>query len=200
MRTGLTSGPSAAEKKANDKKTAAANAKRYSQKVITGGSQNTYNVASGRNVTLDNGKLYENGISYSLNESNGRYESHTGARNYYTLGDVNPPPAAAAAPSAPARSSGGGGGSSRPSGGTASYGTTNPSAGNTGSQPLDATTAALMEMIASLTASIADKPKIDASDVSKPAGAGLASTILTNSYIPSSEKKKKSYLTPIAVG
>lgn len=198
MRTGLTSGPSAAEKKANDKKTAAANAKRYSQKVITGGSQNTYNVASGRNVTLDNGKLYENGISYSLNESNGRYESHTGARNYYTLGDVNPPPAAAA-PSAPARSSGGGGGSSRPSSGTASYGTTSPSGGNTGSQPLDATTAALMEMIASLTASIATSKEADVSDVTKP-GPGLASTILTNSYIPSSEKKKKSYLTPIAVG
>ena len=32
------------------------------------------------------------------------------------------------------------------------------------------------------------------------AGSGLADTILTNSYVPSSEKKKKSYLTPIAVG
>ena len=199
MRTGLTSGPSPAEKKANDKKQAEANAKRYSQKVITGGSQNTDNVASGRNVTLDNGKLYENGISYSLNESNGRYESHTGARNYYTLGDINKP-APAPAPAAAPSSGGGGGGSSRPSGGTASYGTVNPSAGNSGNQQLDATTAALMEMIASLTASIADQPKIDASDVSKPPGAGLSSTILTNSYIPSSEKKKKSYLTPIAVG
>ena len=200
MRTGLTSGPSAAEKKASDKKKAAANAKRYSQKVITGGSQNTYNVASGGNVTLDNGKLYENDRVYSLNESNGRYESHTGARNYYTLGDINQPPPPAPPPAAAPSSGGGGGGSSRPSGSTQSYGTVNPTAGNSGNQQLDATTAALMEMIASLTASIADRAEIDSSDVSKPPGAGLSSTILTNSYVPSSEKKKKSYLTPIAVG
>ena len=131
-----------------------------------------------------------------------RWVSHTNSNDYYSLTPAEkekeaPPPAAA--PSS-GGGGGGGGGSYQPSGGTASYGTTSPSGGNTGSQPLDATTAALMEMIASLTASIANSKKADASDVTKAAGSGLAETILTNSYIPSSEKKKKSYLTPIAVG
>ena len=57
-----------------------------------------------------------------------------------------------------------------------------------------------MEMVASLTATLSETKTIDKSEISKPAGSGLGGTILSNTYIPNSEKKKKSYLTPIAVG
>ena len=119
--------------------------------------------------------------------------------NYVRISDYNPNPAPAPAP-APRPSGGGGGGSSRPSGGTPSYGTTAPSQGNTGNSGLDSTTAALMEMVASLTATLSETKTVDKSEISKPAGSGLGGTILSNTYIPNSEKKKKSYLTPIAVG
>ena len=58
----------------------------------------------------------------------------------------------------------------------------------------------LMDMVKTLTATLAETKTINKDEISKPAGSGLAGTVLTNTYIPSSEKKKKSYLTPIAVG
>ena len=63
----------------------------------------------------------------------------------------------------------------------------------------------MMAMMTSLTELVAAMQNRQVSPnekakVSKPAGSGLAGTVLTNTYIPSSEKKKKSYLTPIAVG
>jgi hypothetical protein len=59
-------------------------------------------------------------------------------------------------------------------------------------------------MVRSLTESLTASwdMKAAADDVSKPAGEGLASTVLTggSGYLPSERKKKKSYLTPISVG
>jgi len=100
-----------------------------------------------------------------------------------------------APPPAPAPSSGGGGGSSSSS----SY-PTNPYAGNTGNAQFDAQTTALQESISALVAAMANQQEAKIEDVSEPAP-GIDSTILTPSmYDPSKEKKKKSYLTPIAVG
>ena len=89
---------------------------------------------------------------------------------------------------------------------TPSYGTTNPQPGNTGSKELDKSTGQMDSLMQSLMALIAAQSNRQVTpeaiaEVSAPAaGSGLADTILTNSYVPSSEKKKKSYLTPIAVG
>ena len=112
--------------------------------------------------------------------------------------------------SKPSGGHGGGGGSS--GGGssgdrTPSYGTTSPQAGNTGSQALDQSTEQMLGMMSSLTALISAMQNRTASpdeqeEVSKTPepGSGLADTILTQTYLPSKEKKKKSYLTPISVG
>ena len=108
-------------------------------------------------------------------------------------------------------SGGGGGGNGGGGGGnsgdrTPSYGTTNPQPGNSGSKELDKSTSQMAALTKALTDLIAAQSNRqvtpeDIAEVSAPAaGSGLANTILTNSYIPSSEKKKKSYLTPIAVG
>lgn len=104
----------------------------------------------------------------------------------------------------------GGGGSGSSGGGssgdrTASYGTTNPQAGNTGSKELDKSTEQMLGMMSSLTALIAAMQNRTASpdekeEVSKTPGSGLSDTILTQTYLPSKEKRKKSYLTPISVG
>ena len=160
------------------------------------GGANIYKTKDGRRqVTIGGDTFRENdsGSGLFLKTTGG-----TANENYVRIADYNPNPAPAPAP-AP-RPSGGGGGSSRPSGGTPSYGTTAPSQGNTGNPGLDSTTAALMEMVASLTATLSETKTIDKSEISKPAGSGLGGTILSNTYIPNSEKKKKSYLTPIAVG
>ena len=161
------------------------------------GGVNMYKTRDGKRAVSSGGNTF-----YERDAGSGTFILSTGGssrENYMTIKDYDPNPAPAPAP-APAPSSGGGGGSSRPSGGTASYGTTAPSYGNTGNSGLDASTMALMKMVQSLTETLAMQKTVDKSEVSKPAGSGLGGTILSNTYVPSSEKKKKSYLTPIAVG
>jgi len=96
--------------------------------------------------------------------------------------------------------SGGGGGSGGGSGG--GYGQwTNPYAGNTGNSGVDANTLALMELIKSMTETLADvKGKTaDIEEVSKATKA--TETILSSGYTANTDpdKKKKSYLTPITL-
>lgn len=94
--------------------------------------------------------------------------------------------------------SGGGGGSGGGSGG--GYGTTNPYAGNTGNSGVDANTLAMLELIKSMTESLAEvKGKTaDIEEVSKIPK--TTETILSGGYTATDgpDKKKKSYLTPIA--
>jgi|DEB0MinimDraft_6_1074348.scaffolds.fasta_scaffold10762_1 hypothetical protein len=104
-------------------------------------------------------------------------------------------------------SGGGGGGESGGGGGSGGggygggYGTTNPYAGSTGNSGVDANTLALMELIKSMTESLADvKGKTaDIDEVSK--AVKTTETILSGGYTASTDpdKKKKSYLTPIAL-
>ena len=167
---------------------------------FTGGSVGGYAPASNPNYTAyktADGRrgIQHQGMTYYDN-GNGKFVSITG-RDHLTY-DV--PKKEEPAPAPRPSGGGGGGGSSSPSGGTASYGTTMPYAGGTGNTGLDASTMALMEMVASLTATLADTSKPDPDEISNPAGAGLGSTVLSQTYVPSKEKKKKSYLTPISVG
>lgn len=189
--------------------------KDYSQQgSITGGMINSYKVNPG---AIGGVNMYKtkNGTRALQYGADGYYEKEAGSGKFYkSTGNgwvqvsnynANPEPE----PEPDKKPSGGSGSSGSSSGGnsgdrTASYGTTNPQAGNTGSQELDATTKALMEMVTALTASIANignDPAADAADVSAPAAdAGIGGTILGGGYDASKEKKKKSYLTPISVG
>lgn len=168
---------------------------------ITGGRVGGYSPASNPNYsvykTADGRRgLQHQGMTYYDN-GNGKFVSITG-RDHLTYDAPKPAPAPAPAPSPSGGGGGGGGSSSRSSG----YGSTAPSAGSTGSPGLDSSTMALMDMVRSLTETLSVQKTIgdaERSDISAPPGAGLAGTILSNSYIPSSERKKKSYLTPISV-
>ena len=123
-----------------------------------------------------------------------RWVSHTNSNDYYSL-----TPAEKEKEAPPPSSGGGGGGGGGGSSSSASY-PTNPYAGNTGNAQFDAQTTALQESISALVAAMANQQEAKIEDVSEPAP-GIDSTILTPSmYDPSKEKKKKSYLTPIAVG
>ncbi len=131
---------------------------------------------------------------YNWNASTNRYEHYISPQsNYYSFAPEKKEEAPAEAP----RSSGGGGGGGGSS--SSSY-PTNPSYGNTGNAQLNAQTSALQESISALVAAIANQQKAKAESVSEPAP-GVESTILTPSmYDPTKEKKKKTYLTPLAVG
>lgn len=183
--------------------------KKYAQQgSITGGSQNGYEVhpgaIGGANIyKTKSGRRGLHGMDGSWVEKeagSGKFYKSSG-RDWVQVSDYNPNPEPA-----PESSGGGSGSSGGSSGGSSSggYGTTNPYAGNTGSPGLDASTEAMLEMVRSLTESLTASwdMKAAADDVSKPAGEGLASTVLTggSGYLPSERKKKKSYLTPIAVG
>ena len=160
------------------------------------GGANIYKTKDGRRQVTVGGNTFrenESGSGLFLKTTGG-----TSAENYVRISDYNPNPTPAPAAPAPRPSGGGGGGGS--SSRSPGYGTTNPYAGNTGSPGLDASTMALMEMVAALTKSLSETKKVDTSEISKPAGSGLGSTILSQTYVPSKEKKKKSYLTPVAVG
>lgn len=181
--------------------------KDYRQRgTIEGGVINTYKQNPGAIGAISirkakSGKrafTYNHDQYYEKEAGSGEFYKHTG-NGRLTVSDYDPNPKPEPAP-APKPSGGGGGGSSRPSGSTASYGTTAPSYGNTGNAGLDASTMALMEMVKSLTATLAETKKVDTAEISKPAGEGLGSTVLSQTYVPSKEKKKKSYLTPISVG
>lgn len=175
------------------------------QASITGGKVNTYEVnpgpIGGVNMykTKDGRRQFQHEASTWVEREPGKFYKSTG-NGVLTVSDYNPNPTPPPAP-APRPSGGGGGGggsSSRPSG----YGSTNPYAGSTGSPGLDSSTMALMEMVRSLTETLNTQKTIgdaERSEISRPPGAGLSGTILSNSYIPSSERKKKSYLTPISV-
>ena len=172
------------------------------QASITGGKINTYDVNPGAigGVSIYKGKngaraIQHNGDTY-VERSPGEFYKSTG-NGRLTIADYNPNPAP------PPPSSGGGGGGGGGGGSSSSYqgyGMLAPSYGNTGNAGLDASTMALMDMVKSLTETLAESKTINKSEISKPAGSGLAGTILSNTYVPSSEKKKKSYLTPVAVG
>ena len=181
---------------------------------ITGGMINTYKVNPG---AIGGVNMYKtrNGTRALQYGADGYYEKEAGSGKFYKssgngwiqVADYNTKPDPEPEPEqSPSSGGGSGSGSSGGNSGdrTASYGTTNPQAGNTGSRELDATTKALMEMVTALTASIANigsTPEADAADVSAPAAsAGLGGTILGGGYDASKEKKKKSYLTPISVG
>lgn len=113
----------------------------------------------------------------------------------------------------PKKSSGGGGGGKKPKG---KY-NTNPTPGNTGNKELDTRTADLqakidgykldMQKLMLLMAELAKPikargPEINAitEAVSETATTDTETSVLTNTYMAPQEKKKKSYLTPIAVG
>ena len=169
---------------------------------ITGGKVSGYDVNPGAiggvNMykTKDGRRAMQYGADLYYERSPGEFYKNTG-NGKLTVSDYNPKPA----PEAPApKPSGGGGGGGSSSSRSSGYGTTNPYAGNTGNATLDASTLALMEMVSSLTATLAETKKVDTTEVSKPAGSGIAGTILSSSYVPASERKKKSYLTPISVG
>ena len=189
--------------------------KDYSQQgSITGGMINSYKVNPG---AIGGVNMYKtkNGTRALRYGPDGYHEKEAGSgkfykdsgngwvqvSNYNTKPDPEPEPE-----QSPSSGGGSGSGSSGGNSGdrTASYGTTNPQPGNTGSRELDATTKALMEMVTALTASIANigsTPAADAADVSAPPeSAGLGGTILGGGYDATKEKKKKSYLTPISVG
>lgn len=189
--------------------------KDYSQRgTIEGGYQNTYKVNPGAigGVSIYKTKNGTRGLHgmdgtyYEKEAGSGKFYKSSG-RDWVQVSDYNPNPTPEPEPKPDRKpSSGGGGGSSGGNSGdrTASYGTTNPQAGNTGSRELDATTKALMDMVTALTASIANigsTPEADAADVSAPPeSAGIGGTILGGGYDATKEKKKKSYLTPISVG
>ena len=133
----------------------------------------------------------------------------TSRENYVRISDYETqqaPKEEAKPPKTVVTSGGGGGGGGNSGDRTPSYGTTNPQPGNTGSKELDKSTGQMDALMKSLMALIAAQSNRQVTpeaiaEVSAPAaGSGLADTILTNSYVPSSERKKKSYLTPIAVG
>ncbi len=183
--------------------------KKYAQQgSITGGYQNTYKVnpgpVGGVNIyKTKSGRRGLHGMDGSWVEKeagSGKFYKGSG-RDWVQVEDYNAnPPKEEESSSSGGGSSGGGS-----SGGSSSgYGSTNPYAGNTGSPQLDASTEAMLEMVRSLTESLTASwdMKKAAEDVSKPAGEGLASTVLTggSGYLPSERKKKKSYLTPISVG
>ena len=171
---------------------------------ITGGKVSGYEVnpgaVGGVNMykTADGRRAMKHGADLYYERSPGQFYKSTG-NGMLTVSDYNPNPTPAPAPAPrPSSGGGGGGGSSAPSG----YGSTAPSAGSTGSPGLDSSTMALMDMVRSLTETLSVQKTIgdaERSDVSRPPGAGLAGTILSNSYVPSSERKKKSYLTPLSV-
>jgi hypothetical protein len=189
--------------------------KDYSQQgSITGGYENTYKVNPG---PIGGVNIYKtkNGTRGLHGMDGGWYEKEAGSGKFYKssgrdwvqVEDYNSKPKEEPKPksSSGGGSSGGGGNSGGNSGDrTPNYGTTNPQPGNTGSQGLDATTKALMDMVTALTASIANigsTPAADAADVSAPAAdAGIGGTVLGGGYDATKEKKKKSYLTPISVG
>jgi hypothetical protein len=184
--------------------------KKYAQQgSITGGVRNTYKVNPG---PVGGVNIYKtaNGTRGLYGMDDAYYEREAGSGKFYRssgngwvqVSDYNAKPPEEEKPSDSGGSSGGSGSGSSGSY-SSGYGTTNPYAGSTGSPGLDATTLALMKMVEGLTESLAKSKEIteaDMEDVSKPAGEGLNSTILSQTYLPSSEKKKKSYLTPISVG
>lgn len=199
--------------------------KGYSQQAsVTGGRINTYNVNPGAiggvNIykTKDGRRHVDYGSESYREDKPGsglfiKTTNGTKYNNYITVKDYKAPEEKKKDPppkKSPGGGGGGGGGGKPPSDvdKTPDYGTTNPQPGATGSKELDQTTAALLKMIESLTTALATPKTVtpeDVEDVSAGAGddssaEGLDSTILTNTYIPVSERKKKSYLTPIAVG
>lgn len=173
------------------------------------GGVNIYKAKDGRRiVTIGSDNFRENdaGSGLFLKTTGG-----TSRENYVRISDYEtkqaPKEEEKKPPKTAVTSGGGGGGGGGNSGDrTPSYGTTNPQPGNTGSKELDKSTsqmAALMKALTDLIAAQSNRQVTpeEVAEVSAPAtGSGLSDTILTNSYIPSSEKKKKSYLTPIAVG
>jgi hypothetical protein len=172
---------------------------------ITGGYENTYKVNPGSiggvNIyKTKNGTrgLHGMGSTYYEKEAgSGKFYKSSG-RDWVQVEDYNPNPE----PEAKPESSGGGSSSGGSSGSSGSY-PSNPSAGNTGYASVDANSLAMMRMIEALTDSISALGDMedDFDSVSNGSGEGLASTVLTgNVYVPQSEKKKKSYLTPMAVG
>ena len=183
--------------------------KKYAQQgSITGGMQNSYKVNPGsvggvniyKTKSGTRGLHGMDGTYYEKEAGSGKFYKTSG-NGWVQVSDYNSkPPEEEAKP----ESSGGGGGSGSSGSSGGGYGTTNPYAGSTGSPGLDASTQAMLDMVRSLTESLTASwdMKAAADDVSKPAGEGLASTVLTggSGYLPSERKKKKSYLTPIAVG
>ena len=180
---------------------------------FTGGRISDYSPSSNPNLSVyktangTRGVVHQGEIYYD--DGNGKFKSTHGP-NFLSY---DMPKKEEPKPESSGDGGGGGGGGGGSSGGnsgdrTPSYGTTNPQAGNTGSRELDGTTQALMDMVKSLTESLTASwdTKAAAEDVSKnvskPAGEGLASTVLTggSGYIPPERKKKKSFLTPISVG
>jgi hypothetical protein len=98
--TGLTSGPSPEEVRAQDIKDQEEWAKNHEVLNIKGGMHNTSRAENiGSNVetyTLGNGRRGfqgSDGTTYYLNEDNGRWESSTRAADYYNLGSVASPAA-----------------------------------------------------------------------------------------------------------
>lgn len=172
--------------------------KGYSQQgSITGGYQNTYKVNPG---PIGGVNIYKagNGVRGLHGMDGSYYEKEAGSGKFYKssgrdwvqVEDYNPNPT----PEAEPESSGGGGGSSGgSSGGGGGY-----SGPSYQQNTLDSNTQALMEMVRTLTESLTTQwdMEAEAAKVSKP-GDGLENTILNPSaYLPSPEKKKKSYLTP----
>jgi hypothetical protein len=176
---------------------------------ITGGYENTYKVNPG---AIGGVNIYKtkngtrglhgmDGTYYEKEAGSGKFYKSSG-RDWVQVEDYNSkPPEEEAKQESSGGGSSGGGSSGSSSGG---YGTTNPYAGNTGSPGLDASTEAMLEMVRSLTSSLTASwdMRAAAEDVTRPAGEGLSSTVLTggSGYLPSERKKKKSYLTPISVG
>ncbi len=101
----LTSGLSPEEQKEADRAAQEEWDKTHEVMAIKGGEHNTSRVPGGGQVetyTLKNGRkgfTGDDGTVYYYNEANGRWESSTGARNYYNLGPLAAP--------APAPSGGG---------------------------------------------------------------------------------------------
>jgi hypothetical protein len=173
--------------------------KGYSQQgTLTGGSINGYNVNGGAvgGVSIyktgdgRRGLHGQDGTWYEKEAGSGKFYKSSG-RDWMQVSDYNPNPT----PEPEPESSGGGGGSSGGSSGGGGSGYSGPSYQQ---NTLDSNTQALMEMVRTLTESLSTQwdMQAEAAKVSKP-GDGLENTILNPSaYLPSAEKKKKSYLTP----
>lgn len=170
---------------------------------FTGGSLNGYSPSSNPNLsaykTADGRRGVQHQGEIYYDDGNGKFKSVHGP-NYLSYDMPKEEPKQESSGGGGSSGGSSGGGSSRSSG----YGSTNPYAGSTGSPQLDSSTQAMLDMVKSLTESLTASwdMKAAADEVSKPAGEGLANTVLTggSGYLPSERKKKKSYLTPISVG
>ncbi len=197
--------------KANSEK--AANLKSRERVVTSAGYDAS--VSEGDTIRLSaDGKSFTTGPDphdrYTYNESTGDWRNFgrsSGIRNI-SLSKAESPKKEETK-----KSSGGGGGGGKKK---KKY-NQDPTAGNTGNSELDERTndlqntidqqkadlSKLMLLMAELAKPIqARSPEINAitEDVSATATTDTESSVLTNTYVPPTEKKKKSYLTPIAVG